>query len=127
MRRSEARSTLPPRTRTVTAPSRFDRAPLRRTAIRSERIVDGMLTRIGSTGDTLDRLHRMVEDDSMKALGRARASRDCLDTSRFKEQASEREALEDMALADLAAELGMPPPAAGSSSADGTENRLASS
>ena len=52
----------------------------------------------------------MVEEENSKAAGRARVARDSLDTTRFKEQASEREALEDMALADLAAELGMAMP-----------------
>jgi hypothetical protein len=50
----------------------------------------------------------MVEEERIKAAGRARVARDSIDTSSFKEQQSEREALEDMALADLAAELGMP-------------------
>lgn len=70
----------------------------------------GMLTKIGGSGDTLDRLQRMVEEENTKAAGRARVARDSIDTGRFKEQASEREALEDMALADLAAELGMAVP-----------------
>jgi phage shock protein A len=73
-------------------------------------MASGMLTQIGGSGDTLDRLHQMVEDENTKAAGRARVARDSMDTSRFKEKASEREALEDMALADLAAELGMPMP-----------------
>ena len=73
-------------------------------------MASGMLTQIGGSGDTLDRLHRMVEEENTKAAGRARVARDSLDTTRFKEQASEREALEDIALADLAAELGMSVP-----------------
>jgi phage shock protein A len=70
-------------------------------------MASGMLTQIGGSGDTLDRLHQMVEEENTKAAGRARVARDSLDTTRFKEKASEREALEDIALADLAAELGM--------------------
>ena len=73
-------------------------------------MASGMLTQIGGSGDTLDRLHQMVEEENTKAAGRARVARDSLDTTRFKEQASEREALEDIALADLAAELGMSVP-----------------
>lgn len=68
----------------------------------------GMLNQIGGSGDTLSRLQDMVEEERTKASGRARVARDSIDTSRFREQKSEREALEDMALADLAAELGMP-------------------
>ncbi len=71
-------------------------------------MASGMLTQIGGSGDTLSRLHEMVEEDRTKAAGRARVAKDSIDTSRFQEQKAEREALEDMALADLAAELGMP-------------------
>jgi phage shock protein A len=71
-------------------------------------MASGMLTDIGGSGDTLDRLHSMVEEERTKAAGRARVAKDSIDTTRFKEDKSEREALEDMALADLAAELGMP-------------------
>ena len=71
-------------------------------------MASGMLTQIGGSGDTISRLHEMVEEERTKASGRARVARDSIDTTRFKEQQAEREALEDMALADLAAELGMP-------------------
>ena len=73
-------------------------------------LASGMLTQIGGSGDTLDRLHKMVEEEHTKAAGRARVARDSIDTTRFKEQKAEREALEDIALADLAAELGMAVP-----------------
>lgn len=75
-------------------------------------MASGMLGKIGGSGDTLDRLHQMVEEESSKAAGRARVARDSIDTTRFQEHAAEREALEDMALADLAAELGMAVPGA---------------
>ena len=75
-------------------------------------MASGMLTSIGGSGDTLSRLHEMVEEENTKAAGRARVARDSLDTTRFKEQASEREAMEDIALADLAAELGVAMPGA---------------
>ncbi len=73
-------------------------------------MASGMLTEIGGSGDTLDRLHEMVEEERTKAAGRARVARDSIDTTSFKEDQAEREALEDMALADLAAELGMAVP-----------------
>lgn len=73
-------------------------------------MASGMLTQIGGSGDTLSRLHEMVSEESTNAAGRARVARDSIDTTRFKEQASEREAMEDIALADLAAELGMAVP-----------------
>jgi len=70
-------------------------------------MASGMLNQIGGSGDTLNRLQEMVDEENTKAAGRARVARDSLDTTRFKEIASEREAMEDLALADLAAELGM--------------------
>jgi phage shock protein A len=70
-------------------------------------MASGMLTKIGGSGDTLDRLHQMVEEENTKASGRARVARDNMDTSGFQDKAAEREALADLALADLAAELGM--------------------
>lgn len=73
-------------------------------------MASGMLTQIGGSGDTLSRLSEMVEEENTKAAGRARVARDSIDTTRFKEVAAEREALEDIALADLAAELGMSVP-----------------
>ena len=84
-------------------------------------MASGMLTQIGGSGDTLDRLHQMVEEENTKAAGRARVARDSLDTTRFKEKASEREALEDIALADLAAELGMAVPGTATPAAAPTE------
>lgn len=82
-------------------------------------MASGMLTQIGGSGDTLDRLHQMVEEEHTKAAGRARVAKDSIDTTRFKEQKAEREALEDIALADLAAELGMAVP--GTTAAGPTE------
>lgn len=75
-------------------------------------MASGMLTQIGGSGDTLDRLHTMVEEERTKAAGRARVAKDSIDTTSFKEDKAEREALEDMALADLAAELGVSVPGA---------------
>lgn len=76
-------------------------------------MASGMLGQIGGSGDTLDRLHQMVQDENAKAAGRSRVARDSVGADRFKEQAAEHEALADMALADLAAELGMAVPNAG--------------
>lgn len=84
-------------------------------------MASGMLTQIGGSGDTISRLHEMVEEERTKASGRARVARDSIDTTRFKEQKAEREALEDMALADLAAELGMPVAAPESTTPAATE------
>lgn len=67
----------------------------------------GMINEIGGAGDTLNRLEEMVRDEKEKALGRARVARDSIDSSELQTMESERQALEEMALADFAAEAGI--------------------
>lgn len=95
----------------------IDDLKMQRALAEMNEMAGGMLTKIGGSGDTLDRLHTMVEEERTKAAGRARVARDSIDTSEFKQKAGEREALASMALADLAAELGMPVPASGTGTA----------
>jgi phage shock protein A len=72
----------------------------------------GMISTIGGSGDTLDRLHEMVEGERAKAAGRARVARDSLDTDEFRLKESEQKALADQALADFAAKEGIALPSA---------------
>ena len=67
----------------------------------------GMVTEIGGSGDTLNRLHEMVEDERSKAAGRARVARDALDMSDVQLKEAEQTALADQALADFAAREGI--------------------
>lgn len=70
-------------------------------------MASGMISTIGGSGDTLDRLHSMVEEEREKASGRARVAKDSLDMSGVMLKESEQKALEDQALADFAAAEGM--------------------
>jgi phage shock protein A len=70
-------------------------------------MASGMISSIGGSGDTLNRLHEMVEEDRQKAAGRARVARDSLNTSEFQMKESEQNALADQALADFAAKEGI--------------------
>jgi phage shock protein A len=70
-------------------------------------MASGMVTQIGGSGDTLDRLHGMVEEEREKAAGRVRVARDTLDTSQFDVKEVEQKALADQALADFAAKEGI--------------------
>lgn len=85
-------------------------------------MASGMINEIGGAGDTLNRLHNMVEEEREKAAGRARVAKDSLDTSGIVMKEAEQKALEDQALADFAAAEGMalesstPPPAASETS-----------
>lgn len=67
----------------------------------------GMVTEIGGSGDTLNRLEEMVEDERTKAAGRARVARDQLDLTDINSQQAEQDALAEMALADFAAAEGI--------------------
>ena len=67
----------------------------------------GMISSIGGAGDTLDRLHTMVEEEREKAAGRLRVARDSMDTSGIVMKEAEQQALADQALADFAAKEGI--------------------
>jgi len=69
-------------------------------------MASGMINEIGGSGDTLNRLEEMIEEERTVAAGRARVAKDSLDTSGITEMAHEQEALEDLALADFAAAEG---------------------
>ena len=70
-------------------------------------MASGMIGSLGGSGDTLNRLHDMVEEDREKAAGRARVARDSLDTTDIHVKEAEHKALADQALADFAAGEGI--------------------
>lgn len=70
-------------------------------------MASGMITSIGSSGETLDRLHNIVEEERSKAAGRVRVARDTMDTSGLMVKEAEQKALADQALADFAAKEGI--------------------
>jgi phage shock protein A len=67
----------------------------------------GMVGEIGGSGDTINRLHEMVEEERTKAAGRARVAKDSLDMTEVNVKEAELEALSDQALADFAAREGI--------------------
>lgn len=67
----------------------------------------GMISEIGGAGDTLNRLEEMVAEEREKAKGRARVAKDSIDTAELSEMEAERTALEELALAEFAAETGI--------------------
>jgi phage shock protein A len=70
-------------------------------------MASGMISTIGGSGDTLDRLQNMVEEERTKAAGRARVARDSMDMSGVQIKEAEQNALADQALADFAAKEGI--------------------
>lgn len=67
----------------------------------------GMVGTLGGSGDTLNRLETMVEDERTKAAGRARVARDSVDLSGTVLKEAEQKAIADLALADFAAAEGI--------------------
>jgi phage shock protein A len=80
---------------------------IKRATAELNEMASGMISQIGGSGDTLDRLHTMVEEEREKAAGRARVARDSVNTSEFEEKEEEQKALADQALADFAAKEGL--------------------
>ncbi|HEX5761035.1 MAG TPA: PspA/IM30 family protein [Thermoanaerobaculia bacterium] len=70
-------------------------------------MASGMISTIGGSGDTLDRLHTMVEEEREKAAGRARVAKDSMDTSQIDLKGAEQAALAEQALAEFAAREGI--------------------
>ena len=84
-------------------------------------MASGMITNIGSSGETLDRLHTIVEEERSKAAGRVRVARDTMDTSGIMVKEAEQKALADQALVDFAAKEGIPLDIAASNEPAGPE------
>lgn len=92
----------------------LDDLKIKRATAELSEMASGMISEIGGSGDTLDRLHTMVEEEREKAAGRARVAHDSLNTTEFVEKEGEQKALADQALADFAAKEGLTlEPAAG--------------
>jgi len=70
-------------------------------------MASGMISTIGGSGDTLDRLQTMVETEREKAAGRVRVAKDSLDLSGVHLKEAEQSALAEQALADFAAKEGI--------------------
>jgi phage shock protein A len=95
-------------------------------------MASGMISNIGGSGDTLNRLHEMVEEERTRAAGRARVAKDSVDMTGIEVQEAELNALADQALADFAAREGIslpqdaaaatPPPAPRTMGAKESEN-----
>jgi phage shock protein A len=85
----------------------LDDLKVKRATAELAEMASGMITTIGGSGDTLNRLHEMVEEERQKAAGRARVAKDSLSTADIALQEGEQEALAEQALADFAAREGI--------------------
>jgi phage shock protein A len=85
----------------------IDDLKIKRATAELSEMASGMISQIGGSGDTLNRLHGMVEEEREKAAGRARVARDSLHSSDLDMQELEQKALADQALADFATKEGL--------------------
>lgn len=85
----------------------LDDLKIQRATAELSEMASGMISEIGSSGDTLSRLHEMVEEERTRAAGRARVARDSLTFSEVDLKEAEQGALADQALAEFAAEAGI--------------------
>jgi phage shock protein A len=76
-------------------------------------MASGMISSIGGSGDTLNRLHEMVEEERTRAAGRARVAKDSVDMGDIEVKEAELNALADQALADFASREGISLPSEG--------------
>jgi phage shock protein A len=85
----------------------LDDLKIKRATAELTQMASGMITQIGGSGDTLDRLRSMVEEERQRAAGAARVARDTLDTGGVALKEAEHKALAEQALADFAAAEGI--------------------
>jgi phage shock protein A len=77
-----------------------------------QEMAQGMISSIGSSGDTMNRLDEYLTERRDKAAGRARVAASTVDTSQVKLMEAEQQALADQALNEFAAAYGLETPAA---------------
>jgi phage shock protein A len=87
--------------------SSLDDLKIKRATAELAEMASGMISEIGGSGDTLSRLHQMVEEERQKASGRARVAKDSLSTADIQLEEAEQQALAEQALADFAAREGI--------------------
>jgi phage shock protein A len=80
---------------------------IKRATAEMNEMAAGMVGSIGGAGDTLNRLHEMVEEERQVASGRARVAKDSIDMGEVQLKEAEQKALADQALADFAAKEGI--------------------
>ena len=85
----------------------MDDLKIKRATAELTEMASGMISQIGGAGDTLNRLHTMVEEEREKAAGRARIARDSLNVTDINMKENEEKALAEQALADFAAKEGI--------------------
>jgi len=74
---------------------------IRRATAELQNMASAMIDELGGAGDTLNRLHDMVEEEREKAAGRARVATDTVDVRDLEVKELEQRALADQALEEF--------------------------
>jgi phage shock protein A len=77
-----------------------------------QEMAQGMITSIGGSGDTINRVEEYLTERRDKAAGRARVASTTIDTSHVELMEAEQQALADQALTEFAATYGLEMPKA---------------
>ncbi len=75
-----------------------------------QEMASGMISTIGGSGDTLDRVEEYLDERRDKAAGRARVAASTIDTTEIEMKEGEQAALADAALSEFAAAYGIDVP-----------------
>ena len=77
-----------------------------------QEMANGMISSIGGSGDTLNRVEEYLTERRDKAAGKARVAASTIDASKVELMEAEQQALADQALVEFAAAYGLEMPAA---------------
>lgn len=82
---------------------------IKRAAAEMAEMATGMVTSIGSSGDSLNRISAMIDDERAKAAGRARVASDSMTSAGLTIDIDTETALADAALAQFESDYGLLP------------------
>jgi phage shock protein A len=85
----------------------IDETRIARATAELNEMAAGLINEIGGAGDTLNRLEEVVAEERENAKGQARVAKDSIDNAELIEMEAERGAMEELALAEFAAEAGI--------------------
>lgn len=86
----------------------IDDMKIKRATAELTEMASGMVSQLGGSGDTLNRLQEIVRTEHEKAAGRARVARDSMNMPDIAMKEAEQKALATQALAEFAAQAGIP-------------------
>lgn len=87
--------------------AQLDDLKIKQATAEMNEMASGMVSEMGSSGETLNRLEEMIREEHERAAGRARVAQDAVELGDLELKEAEEKALADQALADFAAAEGI--------------------